>query len=234
MEQLASVILFLGLLLFGLLFLLLSLRSQVRHLKQQVESMTSRANTLGGRVQALEAQTSLLATPPVKSASKVKKANEKPKPKTLVESSVQPEITDSPGPIEISRPTGGIEITTRTTRQDGRSVDTWTSERDWRGDQLKALLNAYKSGRSSTDIAVQLGVDQKDVVYGIARHVFKCEGNLEDVDVAPNNGKKWLKRDDETMKSLLGQGVRVSEVAFRLGRTQLAIIWRLVGQETLN
>ena len=228
MEQLASVILFLGLLLFGLLFLLLSLRSQVRHLKQQVESMTSRANTLGGRVQALEAQTSLLATPPVKSASKVKKANEKPKPKTLVESSVQPEITDSPGPIEISRPTGGIEITTRTTRQDGRSVDTWTSERDWRGDQLKALLNAYKSGRSSTDIAVQLGVDQKDVVYGIARHVFKCEGNLEDVDVAPNNGKKWLKRDDETMRSLLGQGVKVSEVAFRLGRTQLAIVWHLL------
>lgn len=79
MEQVASVILFLGLLLFGLLFLLLSLRSQVRHLKQQVESLTSLANTVRGRVQALEVQSALLATPPSKSAPKVKKASEKPK-----------------------------------------------------------------------------------------------------------------------------------------------------------
>lgn len=229
MDQLASAIFSLGLILFGVLFLLLSLRSQVRRLKQQVESLTSLANKLEGRTQALEDQTALSEKPPMKSVPKVKKASAGSKPQASVEPKARQKTPKSPEPSDIQKQPQGIEIITRTTKQDGQSLDTWTSEREWSGDELRALLAAQESGQTSSEMAVQLGVDRKDVVYAIARHVFKCEGNLEDLEAAPNHGKKWLNKDDETMKSLLVQGFGVSEVSFRLGRTQLAIIWRLLG-----
>lgn len=229
MDQLTGPIVYSGLILFGLLVLLFSLISQVRRLKQQVESLTSLANKLEGRTQSLEAQAALSAKPPMKSVPKVKKASAGLKPQASLEPKVSANPPKGPEPSDIQKQPQGIEIITRTTKQDGKSLDTWTAEREWSGDELRALLAAQESGQTSSEMAVQLGVDRKDVVYAIARHVFKCEGNLEDLEAAPNHGKKWLNKDDETMKSLLAQGFGVSEVSFRLGRTQLAIIWRLLG-----
>lgn len=227
MEQQASVILFLGLILVGLLFLVLYLRSQILSTRQQLVSLTSLVDKLEARTQDLQTQILSLVKAPKKAPPKAKEPSSKSKQPVVSEPAKNPSKSkslDLVGGVAQSR---NAEIVTRTTRQDGKSLDTWISERNWSGADLMNLLLAHGKGLTSVEIAVKLDADLKDVVYGIARHVFNCEGDLEDLAAAPNHGKKWLTRDDETMKQLLEQGVGVSDVAFRLGRTPLAIIWRL-------
>lgn len=228
MEQLASIILFLGLILFGLLFLLLSLRGQLRQMKQQLDRLTSLTHKVNLRTQDLEAQTALFARLPKKGSPRAARAKPEAKQREVTEPAISLTRTDSTGSLDVATDPRDSQVITRTSKQHGKSVDTWSSERIWTGADLGALLEAYGKGHTSSEIAVQLGADLKDVVFGIARHAFNCKGELEDLEAAPNHGKKWLARDDETMKHLLERGVGVQEVAFRLGRTQLAIIWRLI------
>jgi len=230
LDQPANIILFSGSILIGLLLLVLSLRSQIRHTRQQLVSLTSLVDRLDARTQDLEAQIPSLVNAPQKAAPKVKKSTSKSKHPVVGEPSKNRSESKSFDLIDGVTEWRSAQIVTRTTRQDGKSLDTWISERNWSGADLGELVLAHEKGLSCSEIAFKLNADVKDVVYGIARHVFNCEGDLEDLEAAPNHGKKWLTRDDETMKHLLEQGVGVSEVAFRLGRTPLAIIWRLTSE----
>ena len=208
-------------------YFLCSLRSQTIYTRQQLVSLTALVDKVEARTQDLETQILSLAEAPKKAPPKVKESTSKSKQPVASENAKNPSKSKSLDLIGGVAQSRNAEIVTRTTRQDGKSLDTWSSERNWSGADLKNLLLAHGEGITLIAIAVRLDADSKDVVYGIARHVFNCEGDLEDLAAAPNHGKKWLTRDDETMKQRLEQGVGLSELAFRLGRTPLAIIWRL-------
>lgn len=228
MGQLDSFIALAGLVFAGLLLLLLSLRSTVRSLRRQLSYLTAEVHKLRDQNQTLSKEVSVLTKSPTRNKQKPagRKAAATLPPPRLNESESK-EIA-SPKFLEKQPESHAIQIVTRTTKQDGKTLDSWSSEREWTQRELETLLDAYREGRNLSFIAVQLGADAKDVVYAVARHAFNCKGDLEDLTAAPNHGKKWLTEDAKRMKLLLEEGVEVSDVAFRLGRTQLAIIWRLL------
>ena len=75
-----------------------------------------------------------------------------------------------------------------------------------------------------------LRVDQKDVVYKIAREVFGCRGEIDNVSKARNNGHSWQAEEQERFAALFEAGKSIYQIARALGRTQLAIVWRLIDQ----
>lgn len=229
MDQLDLELVVIGLVVTGLLVSLTQLSRHISVLRREVEVLKSLIAELEEKTNAPGTKGSSSQESLRKRSSKVSETKTRPAKKETREAEVAPQSTPDVKPVRVVSEEQAFQIVTRTTKQDGLTQDTWIAERDWAGEELEKLTAAHRAGISSSKIAIQLGVDAKDVVYGIARHLYKCEGDLEDLYAAPNHGKKWLEQDDEKMQDLLDRGQPISEVAFRLGRTQLAIIWRLTG-----
>ena len=229
MHQLDLDLVVIGLLVAGLLMAFTQLSRRINLLRHEVEFLKSFLSRLEMRTKELEAQGSSSQEFRRKRSPKVRATKTTLEKQGTREAEVAPQSTPDTEPVQVFSEGEALEIVTRTTRQDGHTQDTWIAERNWAGKELEQLLAAHRAGMTSSTIAIQLGVDAKDVVYGIARHVHNCVGDLEDLDAAPNHGKKWLEKDDAKMQDLLKTGHPISEVSFRLGRTQLAIVWRLTG-----
>lgn len=138
------------------------------------------------------------------------------------------EVSELLKPIAREPKASSPVIVTRTGKSHGASVDTWLSERIWAGQALDDLLELYRTSSTVKVIALRLNVDSKDVVYGIARHAFGCQGELEDLSHASNNGKNWGTSQKKRIGELLAAGLTVEEIALEFERTQLAIVWQAI------
>ena len=191
------------------------LRRRVRALESQSKEHATLIELLkqaGKTSQKEEAQ--ITASPPLQTKPAKPLA---PKPPKLE----RPSVSANPKPMD-------RVIVTRTTAQNGTARDTWVSERSWTKRELEQLLGLYRAGSSVAQMAITLNVDSKDIACAIARNVFYCQGELEDLDAAENNGKNWTTVQRNRVAALIRQGKSVSTIASQYGRTQLAIVWQAI------
>jgi len=125
-------------------------------------------------------------------------------------------------------------ITRTSTNAGGYTQETWKGERTWSPLEVDELLNLYSEGDLLESIAIKLRIDMKDVVYKLTRLNFEDSGDLEDISEAPNDGKAWSEDHSKKLIEMNIAGVSLSGMAKILGRTKLAIGWRLADQRKLN
>jgi uncharacterized coiled-coil protein SlyX len=134
-------------------------------------------------------------------------------------------ITSAVTNEQIAPPT----IVTRTSNTGAtKAVDSWEQEREWTSAETSSLMKLFEARLDVKTLAMRMNMDAKDIVYRIARVAFQCEGDLEDLSLAPNHGRSWLSRDKEKLKTGIEQGKSIKEIGFALGRTQLAIVWQAI------
>lgn len=140
-----------------------------------------------------------------------------------------------PAPLEIPpAPYQPPVIITRTAKTaGGYTQETWTGERPWSPLEVDELLELYFEGDLLESIAIKLRIDKKDVVYKLTRLNFEDPGDLEDISEAPNDGKAWSDDHSKKLLEMNTAGITLSGMARILGRTKLAIGWRLADQRKL-
>ena len=127
-----------------------------------------------------------------------------------------------------------VIITRTSTNAGGYTQETWKGERTWSPLEVDELLNLYSEGDLLESIAIKLRIDKKDVVYKLTRLNFEDSGDLEDISEAPNDGKAWSEDHSKKLIEMNIAGISLSGMAKILGRTKLAIGWRLAEQRKLN
>jgi hypothetical protein len=128
------------------------------------------------------------------------------------------------------------QIVTRTTPTSPgvTAEDNWHEKTDWlesEETQLKSMLNA---GRTIAQIAVAMKLDQKDIAYRATRLYFDEWGELDDIPNAPNNQTTWSINDTEKLFSMHKSGGSLDSMASSLGRTKIAIGWKLSNSKQLS
>ncbi len=126
-----------------------------------------------------------------------------------------------------------VIITRTSTNAGGYTQETWKGERTWSPLEVDELLNLYSEGDLLESIAIKLRIDKKDVVYKLTRLNFEDSGDLEDISEAPNDGKAWSEDHSKKLIEMNIAGISLSGMAKILGRTKLAIGWRLADQRKL-
>jgi hypothetical protein len=126
-----------------------------------------------------------------------------------------------------------VIITRTSTNAGGYTQETWKGERTWSPLEVDELLNLYSEGDLLESIAIKLRIDKKDVVYKLTRINFEDSGDLEDISEAPNDGKAWSEDHSKKLIEMNIAGISLSGMAKILGRTKLAIGWRLAEQRKL-
>ena len=121
-------------------------------------------------------------------------------------------------------------IVTRTTNPTINLIDDWSEKTSWSDDELNKLEIFFNAHMPILEIANTMRLDQKDVAYKLSRVLFSASGELDNVSAAPNNGKAWKKEQSNRLVTHLKAGKSIEDMARVLGRTQIAIAWRLVDQ----
>ena len=147
-------------------------------------------------------------------------------------------IDPAPAPVKASPLVPDIDppkIVTRTSRAAGKyTQETWKGERNWSRDEVRVLIELYSESDTLDSIAIKMRIDKKDVVYKLTRLNFGASGELEDLSMAPNDGKTWNKQDSNKLLEMNSAGITLNGMAKTLGRTKLAIGWRLADQRDLR
>ena len=127
------------------------------------------------------------------------------------------------------------EIITRTSKSaSGRTKDFWESERSWTSRETDELIGLYRRGKAVGEIAVSMSMDSKDIAYKLTRLAFRDSTALEGVESAERDGKRWSAEDHQRLIEMNEAGIRLAGMAKVLGRTKLAIGWRLAENQALK
>lgn len=146
---------------------------------------------------------------------------------------LEPDGTPSK-PILRVKPIEAPKIVTRTSRvAGGETKETWKGERNWSSFEVDELLGFYLDGELLDSIAIKLQVDKKDVIYKLTRINFGDTGDLDVTSEAPNDGRAWSHDHSKKLLEINEAGITLSGMARILGRTKLAIGWRLAEQRKL-
>lgn len=137
-------------------------------------------------------------------------------------------------PLPRVKPIATPKILTRTsTSAGGYTMETWKGERSWSAFEVEELVGFYLDGELLDSIAIKLRVDKKDVIYKLTRLNFGDTGNLDVTSEAPNDGRAWSKEQSNKLLEMNEAGITLSGMASILGRTKLAIGWRLAENRKL-
>jgi hypothetical protein len=126
------------------------------------------------------------------------------------------------------------KIVTRTSRvAGGQTQETWRGERTWSPFEIDELLGFYLDGELLDSIAIKLRIDKKDVIYKLTRLNFGDTGDLDVTSEAQNDGRAWSDDDSKKLLEMNEAGITLAGMAQILGRTKIAIGWRLAEQRKL-
>lgn len=102
------------------------------------------------------------------------------------------------------------------------------SERVWSADEDAQLTESYRRHRKMAAVAEELRVDQRQVAIRLTRLLFEQEGDIDDETKAPMHGRRWSKDEQHAVFRAYGAGESLTRVASSVGRTPLAVGWRLL------
>lgn len=146
---------------------------------------------------------------------------------------VEPDGTPSK-PLPRVEPLAAPKIVTRTSQvAGGQTQETWKGERTWSSFEVEELVGFYLDGELLDSIAIKLRIDKKDVVYKLTRLNFDDSGDLDVTSEAPNDGRAWSDEHSKKLLEMNEAGIKLSGMATILGRTKLAIGWRLAEKRKL-
>lgn len=133
-------------------------------------------------------------------------------------------------PVPIHSP---VIITRTSSNAGGQTQETWKGERTWSSFEVDELMSFYLDGELLDSIAIKLRIDKKDVIYKLTRINFGETGDLDVTSEAPNDGRAWSDAHSSKLLEMNEAGITLSGMASILGRTKLAIGWRLAEKRKL-
>ncbi len=146
---------------------------------------------------------------------------------------LEPDGTPSK-PLPRFKPTETPKIITRTSQvAGGQMQEAWKGERTWSPFEVDELMGFYLDGSLLDSIAIKLRIDKKDVIYKLTRLNFGDTGDLDVTSEAPNDGRAWSDEHSKKLLEMNEAGITLSGMASILGRTKLAIGWRLAEKRKL-
>jgi hypothetical protein len=146
---------------------------------------------------------------------------------------LEPDGTPSK-PLPRVKPTETPGIITRTSQvAGGQTQETWKGERTWSSFEVDELIGFYLDGELLDSIAIKLRIDKKDVIYKLTRINFGETGDLDVTPEAPNDGRAWSDEHSNKLLEMNESGMTLSGMASILGRTKLAVGWRLAEKRKL-
>ena len=219
----AAVTFFLIAMLFATRSTLASASRKLRRLDRELKELSSAIEDL--KTPGIPQKTKANAKARPKAEAKLKS---KPEAVQSFEKALKVEIAEITEDEVDAPETYPAVVVMRTTNTSKPVRDTWRNERTWTQSELSQLLRLYRDGREVIHIATAMTVDSKDVVFGIARNVFSCQGDLEDTSFARNDKKKWQTIQKTQVGELIRAGTPIKNVAEKFGRTQLAIVWQFI------
>ncbi len=154
--------------------------------------------------------------------------------KSPTKTDVTPKV---PNPGEADVPAGSppIIVTRTASLPPGlRAIDNWSEKSDWLSADDAALKNLINQGQSVASTAIALGIDQKDVAYRATRLYFDEWGELDDKSNAPFDGTTWTKAQKVQFDELVTAKRSLIEITKRLGRTKIAIGWRMIDNRRMH
>lgn len=108
-------------------------------------------------------------------------------------------------------------------------VDPYTAgERAWSAYEDQRLLDLYWSGSRIREMAADLVVDQKQVAVRLIRMLLAPEGQIDNDDAMMHARTRYAESEVAELVRALGAGVPVSQLALRVGRSQLGVGWKLL------
>ena len=127
------------------------------------------------------------------------------------------------------------KVVTRTSKHVvGNTRDTWVAERSWSAPDTLNLIDLYLQGKNVGQIAVTLLIDSKDVACKLTRISFNETQELEEFEHATRDGTRWSEADHKKLMEMHLAGISLTGMAKILGRTKLAIGWRLADHSALT
>lgn len=102
------------------------------------------------------------------------------------------------------------------------------SERAWSASETTRALELYHSGKSIRHIALMMRIDQKQVATHLVRKLFGFQGELNDLENAPRNGKSYTDEELAKMVSYFEAGRPIQDIAAAVERTVLGVGWRML------
>lgn len=139
-----------------------------------------------------------------------------------------------PEPASVSFSEPRIVTRTNTLPVGLRALDDWVEKSDWLETEDRTLKSLINSGLTVSSIALALGIDQKDVAYRATRLFFDEWGELDDKSKAQFDGTTWTAKQKSLFDALLSSGKSLSELSRRLGRTKIAIGWRMIDNRKMH
>ena len=233
-----------------------SLRSRASSLEVQLQKAQEEADENFNDYSELVAEYNDLVDDYNEAISPKPKSKSKPKPKTAgslakvssskptgTSSQLSPKTdlsTSAPKPVDVSRTVAPAapppKITTRTASLPPgvRAIDGWSEKSDWLAADDAALKNLINQGQSVASVAIALGIDQKDVAFRATRLFFDEWGELDDKANAPFDGTTWTKAQKVQFDELVTAKRSLVEITKRLGRTKIAIGWRMIDNRRMH
>jgi hypothetical protein len=211
----------------GLVGLLLALRAlfKIQDLNREIRALKMQITQLESGLELMKLEREVIPKSPVSVRPSVSRGKKKQTEKQNPSDSPLRRTSDADPVVAVA---ATVPILTRTSRSSIKTIDTWTGERRWNDAEVEALLKSYRRGLTVMQLAVELGVDSKDVVCKIAREAFDCRGDLGEVSLAANDRKAWTTNSRNRAGKMINEGVAISAIAQEYGRTQMAIVWQAI------
>jgi hypothetical protein len=225
-----------------------SLRSRADRLEAQLRQVESEASAQKVKINELISEHNeitdrynaviLASAKPQKQASTAKEAkavkSSNPTKTPSIVGSLKPRAGKPLAPMQLAAAQPVVVTRTSTLGAGVRAIDNWFEKTDWLANEdldLKARINM---GESVATIAVALGMDQKDVAYRATRLYFDEWGELDDKSKAPFDGTNWTKTQKVQFDDLISARKPLSEITKLLGRTKIAIGWRMIDNRKMR
>jgi hypothetical protein len=112
--------------------------------------------------------------------------------------------------------------------------DTWIAEKAFSLEESLEVIREFQSGAETMRIAIQMGIDHKDIIIHLTRTYFDYGGPMEDLESATNNRRRWTVEEHEILLQRLGQHKALERISHDLGRTPLALGWRIFSKRLVS
>ncbi|MGV2953362.1 hypothetical protein ACNPM8_14495 [Glutamicibacter sp. AGC46] len=102
------------------------------------------------------------------------------------------------------------------------------SERVWSISESTRAVELYRTGKPIFQIARTMRIDQKQVAMHLVRELFGFQGELNDLENAPRNGKSYTDDELAIIVSYFEAGSPIQDIATAVERTVLGVGWRML------
>src|SRR5690625_2194854 len=99
---------------------------------------------------------------------------------------------------------------------------------NWTSTETLQLLEQFEISKTLTATTHALQKDKKQIAIRLVEILLRPVGDMEDASQAENSRKRYQPGEKDRIIEVFQAGEALSEIASRVGRTQLAVGWQLL------